>query len=124
MADFSEPSSSLSNTSSFNWNALSNIITTVSNGVFGFFGKKEDTKQLKIENDTEEFIAELNTNVKIRENELKASQKKETISSITKVAIVFGGLFFLGFVLYLVFKRSDKPQVPVQAAVQAPIPLA
>lgn len=116
-------SSSNQNTSGFNWNALSNIITTVSNDVFSFFGKKEDTKQAKIENDTEQFIADLSAKVEIQENQLEASQKADRLKSITRVALVFGGLFFLGFIVYLVFKRSDKQILPAQAAVQAPVPL-
>ena len=43
--------------------------------------------------------------------------------NIIRVALAFGGLFFLGFIVYLVFKRSDTQAIPTQATVQAPVPL-
>lgn len=130
----------MSNGSNFSWANFSTIFNSASSitgSVFGFLGQQEETKRSQLalqglekqkeiavlENQTETFIASLNGEIELQKARLIETQRPDRIKSITRVALVFGGLFFLGFIVYLVFKRSDTQIVPAQTAVPAPVPL-
>lgn len=132
-----ETSSNGSNFSWANFSTIFNSASSITGSVFGFLGQQEETKRSQLalqglekqkeiavlENQTETFIASLNGEIELQKARLIETQKADRIKSITRVALVFGGLFFLGFIVYLVFKRSDTQIVPAQTAVPAPVPL-
>jgi hypothetical protein len=119
---------------------LANSITgigAITNTVFGFLGQSEQTKQSKyqlealtkqkelsaLQGEIGYNLKKLEADIELKKQELAAAQKADSTKNTIRVALAFGGLFFLGFIVYLVFKRSDTQAVPAQATVQTPVPL-
>lgn len=123
----------------FSWGDFSNVLNTVggiTGSVFNFLGQSEQTKQSRIQleamskqkelalaqGEIEYQIQKLDADIELKKQELVAAQKADTTKNIIKVAVIFGILSLLGFITYLLFKRSDSRRRPAQAAIQPPIP--
>jgi hypothetical protein len=123
-----------SNTGSQFANTITGI-NAIANTVFGFLGQSQQTKQSKyelealtkqkelsaIQGEIDLNLKRMEADIELKKQELVASQKADVTKNIIKIVFILGGLFFLGFVVYLVFKRTDAKVPPGPAAVSTPI---
>ncbi len=107
----------------------------ISNGVFGFLGQKQETKQKELEitalEKQKDIVASqgdiettklLSAKIDLQKQELVNAQKTQTGANIVKLGIILGVLLLAGFVVYMVFKTPKAPKAaPVPAT---PQPLA
>lgn len=115
-------------------NALTGI-GAIATTVFGFLGQSEQTKQSRYQleaiskqkelalaqGEIEYQIQKLDADIELKKQELAAAQKADTTKNIIKVVVIFGILSFLGFIIFLVFKRKDSRNTTVQVAAPAPL---
>jgi len=109
----------------------------ISNGVFGFLGQKQETKQKELEItglEKQKEIVEaqgdiettklLASKIEIQKQELVNAQKKETGANIVKLGIILGVFALAGFVVYQIFKTPKATKVvAAPATVPNPQPL-
>ena len=106
------------------------------NGVFGWLGQKQETKQKELELtalEKQKAIVEAQGNIEetklltakidVQKQELINAQKKETGNNIVKLGVILGVLFFAGFVVYQIFKTPKAPKVVNNPNVTKPIML-
>lgn len=127
---------SSSNTSGSQFANTITGINAIANTVFSFLGQSQQTKQSKyelqaltkqkelsaIQGEIDLNLKRMEADIELKKQELVASQKADVTKNITKMAFILGGLFFLGFVVYLVFKRTDAKIPPTPVAVSTSIP--